>query len=94
MKNDAATAQLGADKKSCELSDIEYRENVTSMWSINEQGEPQDEVGMTDGDFQCYYCNNCGIEFDGLSDDFGRISVSANDAWEAAKEHISQWPKE
>ena len=62
----------------CVLEDIQYRENVTSSWSINDQGEPQEEIGMTDGDFVCYFCNNCYEEFNSFEDVQEHIGVINN----------------
>lgn len=62
-KNSVSVAKQDVDKNSCSLSDIEYMENISSYWSINEDGEPIDEVSTTDGDFVCYHCFNCDEEF-------------------------------
>ena len=63
MQNSVEVAKQSVDKNLCSLDDIEYMEDITSSWSINAMGEPENEVGMSDGDFSCYYCENCDEEF-------------------------------
>ena len=61
--NSVSDAKQTEDKNFCTLDDIEYREDVTNMYTIDADGNPVDFTNSTDGDFQCYHCNNCDIEF-------------------------------
>lgn len=59
----------------CELENIEYRENITAMWMVDDEGNPGVYIDSTErGDFQCYYCDNCDEEFED---------------WSKVKEHLA-----
>ncbi len=75
MKNDAGRAKLDVSGNSCQLSDVEYLEDVTSMYQIDEDGEPVQEIDHTMGDLVCYVCRGCEVEFE----DFKQVKEHFND---------------
>lgn len=62
-ENSVASAKLDIDKNSCRLSDIQYWEDVTHIFDVDEYGEAVYETEHTDGDFRCYFCGKCDKEF-------------------------------
>jgi hypothetical protein len=64
MVNAVAVAKLNDAGQNCQLDDVQYWQDYTMMYSVTPDGEPFTEVDSTDGDFRCYYCENCGQEFD------------------------------
>lgn len=52
-------------KQPCTLEDIQYLEDVTLMFSVDEEGYPRNQVDHTEeGDFREYHCTNCHQDFD------------------------------
>lgn len=60
----------------CSIETIEYWQDITQMYGIDEDGHPFELRDETDsGDFRCYICDDCGEELA----DFNRV-----------KEHLSE----
>lgn len=63
-------------KPACTLDNIEYRENATTIWTVDDEGFPDVYIDTTEGGgFRCYYCDNCQEEFD---------------SWKDVKEHLNE----
>lgn len=66
----------------CKLTDIQWLEDQTVFFSINEIGDPVGQQDHTEiGDFRCYLCNGCGEEFK---------DAIHKSAWVQVKEHINE----
>lgn len=66
----------------CTIDDIQYWEDVTHFFVVDEDGYAIQEADHTDGDFNCYHCS-CGEEF--------RDNLKQT-AWQQVKEHIHETP--
>lgn len=64
MVNGVANAKQTMVPNPCTLEDVQYWSDFTTMYSVDNEGEPVEVVDDTSGDFRCYYCDNCGGEFD------------------------------
>lgn len=74
MSNDVGGAKLGV-VPDCSLDQVEYMEDVTHYFRIDEEGEPTYEIDHTDGDFVAYVCRGCENEFE----DFDKVKEHLNE---------------
>lgn len=74
-ENSVANAKLVDNTNLCKLSNLQYWEDVTHMYNVDQDGEPIYETEHTDGDFRCYWCTSCDMEFA---------------TYEEAKEHLNE----
>lgn len=63
----------------CTFEDLEWMEDVISLWTIDKDGEPVNERATIGGDFAGYTCNDCGEQF---------TNQDSEEAFKEAKEHL------
>jgi len=66
MKNSVSVVNSGSPRN-CALENVQYWEDVTHIYNIDDDGEPNYETEHTDGDFRCYWCE-CGEEFQSFAE--------------------------
>jgi len=68
----------------CTLDDVEVWRDFTTMYSVDESGEPMEVVDDTSGDFKLYYCRNCERDWSKT------ILQPQEQAWALVKEHLDE----
>jgi len=59
----------------CSIDDIQYWEDVTHFFAIDDKGTAVYEVDRTDGEFRTYICRNDNQTFD---------------TWKEVKQHLKE----
>jgi hypothetical protein len=60
------------------LEDINYLQDISELWSVDAEGEPQNFIESTDsGDFQAYQCNMCGYDFEDFEEIKRHLGITA-----------------
>lgn len=67
MQNDVPDAKL-TPVPECTIEDVQYWSDFTTMYAVDNEGEPMEVVDDTSGDFKCYYCEGCGEEFNSFEE--------------------------
>jgi len=63
VANVNSTSTPNREEFGCNIKNLQYWEDVTHMYQVDEKGEPIYETEHTDGDFNCYVCLQCDNDF-------------------------------